>query len=118
MTNKLGPAAVLAEPTMHDLHVLCRKWNCGFSAARRMFALKAELTQQTAKDTRLLKYAQSEILSLAADLGQQTARVEALSNAVTVAIVALAHYNTSDNELDNVRVMLEAALAAGEESNA
>ena len=43
------------------------------------------------------------------------AKLEAMRNAAAIAIVALAHYSTSDNELDNVREMLEGAIAAQQE---
>ena len=43
------------------------------------------------------------------------AKLEAMRNAAAIAIVALAHYSTSDNELDNVREMLEGAVAAAQE---
>ena len=49
------------------------------------------------------------------DVAALEAKLEAMRNAAAIAIVALAHYSTSDNELDNVREMLEGAVAAAQE---
>ena len=43
------------------------------------------------------------------------AKLEAMKNAAIIVIVALANYETSDDRLDDVREMLELALAAAQE---
>ena len=51
-----------------------------------------------------------DIAALEAERDELKAKLEAMRNAAAIAIVALAHYSTSDNELDNVREMLEGQL--------
>ena len=52
---------------------------------------------------------------LADEVAALEAKLETMRNAAAIAIVALAHYNTSDNELDNVREMLERAVVAAQQ---
>ena len=59
--------------------------------------------------------AADDALALEAERDELKAKLEAMRNAAAIAIVALAHYSTSDNELDNVREMLEGAVAAAQE---
>ena len=65
--------------------------------------------------TTLIGIAPSTVRNWAQEVTTLEAKLEAMRNAATIAIVALANYSTSDNELDNVREMLEGAIAAAQQ---